>query len=265
MRQVALTTSKGGITRLRAKGAALNDSLYDLVNGYITAARTIKARPGTRRTFELPPGTVGLVNFNGVPRVFSNVQVSGIPAGIELVVLLSPDGSDLVITKIHFAEPFLGALYVVAEFEDGGVYHYWLEDAAPWEPDTEYRHGDLVQPTTGSPGLVFRARRGSDTYPVWSPNAARTVADRIEPTVYTDFFYQVVATTGENPRSGEFEPVWPVVSGGQVTETPDTAPGGVGGGLDPPPPPPPPTPPPDGGGGGSPRYDLRISDSVQER
>lgn len=237
MRQVALTTSKGGITRLRAKGAALNDSLYDLVNGYVTAARTIKARPGTRRIFELPPGTVGLVNFNGTPHVFSNTQVAGMPEGVELVVLLSPDGAALTITKIHFAEPFLGFLYVVAEFEDGGIYHYWLQAAEEWEPNTAYGIGALVRPTTGSTGVVFRATRAGSPYPTWSAGAPRTIADRIEPAVYNDFYYQVIQVTGINPRSGNAEPLWPAADGAVVLDGPDITP-------TPPPPVAPPPPPP---------------------
>ena len=48
MRQFALTTAKGGINRLRDKGNASKDSLYDLLNGYVTQTNSIKPRPGTR-------------------------------------------------------------------------------------------------------------------------------------------------------------------------------------------------------------------------
>ncbi|WP_256202355.1 hypothetical protein [Stenotrophomonas pictorum] len=59
MRQIAMSAVKAGITRLRDKGGASSDSLYDLLNGYVTAARTIKCRPGTRIDAELPEGTKG--------------------------------------------------------------------------------------------------------------------------------------------------------------------------------------------------------------
>jgi len=261
MRQVALTTIKGGITRQRVKGAALNDSLYDLLNGYVTSARTVRQRPGTRRIYDLPEGTKGLVSFRGVLHVFSHEPVPGIPDGVELTILQSPDGN-FPIREIHFAEPFLGALYVVAEFENDATWHFWLEQAVPWEPNTVYRHGAIVAPTSGDAGLVFRARRGSDPYPLWQPNVERTTGDRIEPTIYNDFFYEAVATTGDTPRSGAVEPEWPTTDGGQVTETPDGAIAGPGGDT----PPAGSEPPPDGtttpsGGGSSPggtRYDLRL-------
>jgi hypothetical protein len=226
MRQVALTTSKGGITRLRTKGAALNDPLYDLVNGYVTAARTIKSRPGTRRIHALPAGTVGLVNFNGRLHVFSTEDIPGIPTGIELVVLRSPDHTEddpRTLTAIHFAKPFLGYLYVVAEFDDGNIYHFWLEEAAEWEANTIYENGALVRPTGGPSPVVFRARRSGSPYPVWEPNVQRDVGDIIEPAVYNNFYYEVVAVAGDRPRSGTIEPTWPPEEGALVTESPDNA------------------------------------------
>jgi hypothetical protein len=236
MRAVDLTTNKGGINRLRVKGAALQDSLYDLENGYITSARTIKGRPGTRRLHTLPAGTVGLVTFNGRLRTFATTQLSGMPDDVDLTVLRSPDGADRTLARIHFAEPFLGFLYVVAEFDDGNIYHYWLRDAAEWEAETVYDSGTLVRPTTGSTGVVFRAGRAGSSYPRWVAGAARVVGDKIEPAVYNGFYYEVIAVSGENPRSGQEEPDWPAVEGAQVVESADFSPI-----LPPPPPSPPPT------------------------
>ena len=181
MRAVDLTTNKGGINRLRVKGAALNDSLYDLVNGYITSARTIKQRPGTRRRYELPEGTTGLVTFEGRLRTFATTEVAEMPEDVDLTILRSPDGADKTLTKIHFAEPFLGYLYVVAEFNDGNVYHYWLQDAAGWEADTVYESGALVQPTAGSSGVVFKAGRAGSASPPWTAGTPREGGDKIEP------------------------------------------------------------------------------------
>lgn len=224
MRQVALTTSKGGITRLRTKGAALNDSLFDLENGYVTAARTIRMRPGTRRLHELPPGTKGCVGFRGLLWVFSTTPVMDPPEGIEVVVLRSPDGADREIAEIHFAEPFLGFLYVVAEFDDGNVYHYWLQDAQEWSPDTVYAANSLVRATVDGSPFVFRASRADSPNPVWLPGVARQIGDKVEPTVYNGFFYEAVAVTGASPRSGNTEPLWPTSEGAQVVDSPDITP-----------------------------------------
>ena len=220
MRSVNLTTVKGGITRLRTKGAALQDSLYDLLNGYVTSARTVKQRPGTLRLHDLPAGTKGLATFKGRLQVFASSTVEGIPADVDLVVLRSPDGPDIELEEIHFAEPFLGFLYVVAEFADGNVYHFWLQSAPAWEANKGYRDGRLVSPTAGSEGLVFKATRNSSKYPAWAADVGRQIGDKIEPTTYNGFYYEVVAVSGDNPRSGPAEPTWPASEGAQVVEGP---------------------------------------------
>ena len=219
MRREVLTTVKGGITRLRTKGAALKDTLYDLLNGYITAARTVKVRPGTFLTETLPTGTIGLVAFEGNLHVFSHNLVSSIPSGYVLDVLKSPDG-DLAITTIHFAEPFMGALYVVAEFSDGGIYHFWVRSAADWVATNEYDLNELCSPATPD-GFAYKATRLGNPYPSWTPNAPRSVNDLIEPTVYSGYYFKCISVVGVEPRSGDVEPVWPTTAGALIFEDTD--------------------------------------------
>jgi hypothetical protein len=129
--------------------------------------------------------------------------------------------------KIHFAAPFMGALYVVAEFEGGDIFHYWLQPAGPWEPDKIYSFGAFVTPTVPN-GLVYQARRASAPNPQWAPNVPRFdgIGDYeeqsvVEPTVYNDYYYVCVQAVGTNPTSGETEPTWPTTPGAQVTEEVD--------------------------------------------
>lgn len=231
MRLVPLTVVRGGIQRQRTKGGAPSDSLYDLVNGYITAAGTITARPGTLREETLDPATRGLVAFNGTRHVFCHAIVA-VPDGYTLNVLHHPDsqeGYTIELEKIHFAVPMMGALYVAAEFEDGEIHHYWLQEVNAWVQDTHYLHGAMVHPTVAN-GLVYQASRFGDPFPAWAPDMPRSdgsgVAGNygqsiIEPTVYNDFYYAAVLTGGENPRSGTVEPIWPTEDGAQVVEFAD--------------------------------------------
>ncbi len=110
MRTVPLTTIKGGIDRLRTKGGARADALYDLVNGYVTEQYTVAARPGTERTALLPSGTVGLTAFDGKLHVFSasDVDTDGHDPEVTLHRLLHPNAASEALAEIHFAEPFLG-------------------------------------------------------------------------------------------------------------------------------------------------------------
>lgn len=220
MRREALTTIKGGLSRIRTKGAALKDNLFDLLNGYVTNARTVRVRPGTFLDQTLVTGTVGLTAFGGKFHVFSNTSVVGLPSNYVLNVLKSPDNETFTITKIHFAEPFLGALYVSAEFSDGNNYHYWLQPTTTWLADTEYELNALVEPTTPD-GFAYKATRLGNPFPSWTPNAPRALNDNIEPTVYSGFYFTVTQVIGSNPRSGDEEPIWPTKGGAVIIEDTD--------------------------------------------
>lgn len=232
MRPSPLTVLKGGIDRGQPKGGVRADVLYDLVNAYITEEFKCAPRPGTVRTASLPPGTVGLVAFEGIFHVFasSEVDLSGYPE-FALDILLHPTDPSAEVTEIHFAEPFLGALYVVAEFTDPynetSVFHYWLQEGETWAPSTEYAANEFVTPTTPN-GYVYRAVRYGDPYPSWAPSAPRTEGNGssippsiIEPTVYNEYYYTVIATQGDAPRSAIVEPIWPVNTGETIVENSD--------------------------------------------
>ncbi len=220
-RDVVLSAVKGGINRLRTKGAALEDSLYDLLNGYVTAQKTIVVRPGTFRDAPLAAGTKGLMAFGGELNVFA-IQEVEVPAGYRLNIVTHPTDPTIEIEEINFAKPYCGFPYVVATFVDGTTQHYWLQSGAEWQPDTVYRAGDIVVPSTPT-GLAYQATRAGEPNTSWAPNVRRQVGDVVEPTEYNDYYYTVVDVQGTNPRSGTTEPVWPTESGAQVIEDADSA------------------------------------------
>src|ERR1700722_8344550 len=113
MRPYPVTVLKGGINRLRVKGGAAADSLYDLQNAYITNAGSVVPREGTIRTAQLSSSTVGLAAANGVFNIFSS-QFGAAPNGYVLNVLSNPVNSTASPVKIYFAKPFMGFEYVVA-------------------------------------------------------------------------------------------------------------------------------------------------------
>lgn len=228
-RPVPLTVIKGGINRLRIKGGASASTLYDLKEGYVTDAGTVKRRAGTTRTATLPAGTVGLVAFKNQFHVFATEIIDALPEDYVLHILINPNSdaiTNIALTKIHYAKPFMGFLYVAAEFEDGNIYHYWLQSGGVWTASTAYKAGDIIEPTTAN-GLAYQATRLSAPFPSWSAGTPRTVGDRIEPTVYNDFFYTVVDTIGSNPISGQSEPTWPTEDGAQVIEDTNDIGGGA--------------------------------------
>ena len=249
MRSAPLTTIRGGINRLRTKGGARADTLYDLLNGYVTEAGTVLVRPGTERMATLNDRTRGLCAFGGELYTFCDIPVE-VPTGYKLAILTHPEPPDVgnyygldpygevtrvPIKTIHFSEPFLGGLYVVAEFEldsdgdgENDVYHYWLQPGRPWEAETQYDAGTLVEPSVPN-GFLYRASRFGDPYPPWQPDEPRYdgIGDAyaqsiVEPTVANGFYYVCMETKGPNPRSGSTEPTWPTFKSGTVIERTDT-------------------------------------------
>jgi len=233
MRSVSLTTNNAGMTRLRRKGNASPGTLYDCLNAYITMSGTIKPRPGTRLHKQLPEGTCGLVAHNGKLVVFTSTPIVDDDERYSYVLVKHPITPSLKATECHFAQPFMGYIYAVIEFEDSQYFHFWIEEVDAWEAGKIYPEGTAVLPTAPN-GFRYVAERSSLNYPLWAPNVARQVGENVEPTVSNGFFYQVIAVTGDTPRSGGTEPVWPTVEGGTVIESqsvtyqavpPDTTPG----------------------------------------
>lgn len=211
-----LTAISGGITRLRVKGAALKSSLYDLLNAYVTLQGTTKPRGGTIRKASLSQVTKGLTAFQGTFHVFAHTPTA-VPGGYECHVLVNPTNSALHILKIHFAMPFMGFLYVAAEFTDNVTYHYWLQTNGTWQANTVYMNGDYVSPTTPN-GFAFKAIRLEAAHPVWQAGAAVALNDLFEPTVYNGYMFKAVAVTGTAPHTGTVEPDWPVVENAHIQE-----------------------------------------------
>lgn len=270
MSDVTLSAVKAGITRLRTKGGASPESLFDLANAYVTAARTIAPRPGAAAHVSLPEGTVGLALHDGVFQIFSDRALTGIPAGYNLNVLSHPDRLDLdptpELVRIWKAEPLLGGLYVVAEWSDNpdrGI-HYWVRSvsAGNWKPNNIHMLNDYVTPTVPN-GLAYSADRLLDPDPVWEPDTERTIGDTREPSTFNGYKYVVVEVHGSPARSGSTEPKWVAREGAIVIEEADVAPN-----APPPQAPPPSTPPGYGNPGGSapPKRDGGgTSESVEVR
>lgn len=219
VRPAPLTVINGGINRLRTKGGARADTLYDLLNGYVTAAQTVHIRQGSRREATLNSATKGIVAFQGMLHTFAS-SIVAVPDGFTLHVITHPDSTISpapTVSVIHFAAPYLGFLYVVAEFSNGDVFHYWLHVNGVWQANTIYHAGDVVTPTTPT-GISFKATRNGSAFPSWAPRVPRTIGDKIEPIVYNDFYYEVTDTVGTNPTSGDTEPEFPTSEGAQLTE-----------------------------------------------
>lgn len=220
MRQTTLNAVQAGMTRLRDKGGANPNSLYELTNGYVTAARTMRSRPGTQFAFSVP-GTKGLTVFQGGLVVFSHEPVT-VPTGISLEIVRHPSLPTLPINTIHFAAPIMGFLYVVAQFSNGDVFHYWLERIQPWTAGAQIKPGQTISPTVPN-GYVYTATRTEQPRQTWAAGVPRVLGDQVEPTTIDGFYYEAVEVQGPSPASGPTEPAWIAQNGAITVESNEIA------------------------------------------
>ena len=211
-----LTVLKGGINRLRIKGGASPSSLYDLLNAYVDITGGVQPRPGTIRTAALDTSTKGLTFLNGNLQVFS-ISAESMPSGFQDNVLVNPTNAADTLKTIWFSAPFMGFLYVAAEFASGAVFHYWLQSSGPWTAATVFQNGTIILPTTPN-GLAYQAVRLTTVNPTWTPETVVALNDQVEPTLANGYFFEATNVEGATPHTGLTEPTWPASVGATVQE-----------------------------------------------
>lgn len=223
MRDFPITSAKRGVTRQRNKGGSAKDSFYTLKDCYVTSDNSVVPRPGTRLDTTLPPNTKGLMMHRGRLHVFSAEPVVMTNPKYVNIVLQNPNpASTANILAIHFAQPFLGYPFVVAEFEDNpGTYiAYWLEEQGSWKPETVYFLGESVLPSVQT-GYTYSAQRLNPAMPTWSKGKEVQVGDFLEPTVFNGYMYEIIAIDGPGTATGPVEPTWTASEGAVVIEDVD--------------------------------------------
>jgi hypothetical protein len=207
LRPETLSTVGAGMTRLRTKGGASKESLYELTNCYVAASRAPAQRPGTTWKFNFADPargksanagkTKGLVAFNGVLYTFaagsSPIITSG-SASYVIIPLQHPNGTAATLTKIHFAKPFMGFMYVVAEFSDPLIVHYWLQTPPTWKAATVYQANQQVQPSTPN-GFYYKCVQIANP-PAWTALLQHYQYDFVQPSTYNGYQYEALFLSG---------------------------------------------------------------------
>jgi hypothetical protein len=229
-RTYSLAEQTDGINLMRSKGGASDKALFDLVNGYISAKGTISARPGAPKYDAVPnsvgfptKGLVGSVgSMGGVYATFVHAPFSYSDAKAAIKTLRHPTSTTAVLVAIHAAFPFLTRLYVVAEFDDGLIQHYWLDEPDLWTANTVLGYGYRVRANAvgfgPKNGFYYRATN-VDTTIAWTASTTKVVGNFVQPTIANGFKYEATAVTGAAPvQTGSTEPTWPTTDGATIVE-----------------------------------------------
>lgn len=168
--EATIVVSGGEVTSITVTTSGSGYSIGD------TISATIGSGTGFVGTVKYVTTTAGLAYFDGDLHTFSTSygQLSS-PFYLDTLVYPQTAGNVAVppyeLETIWFAQPFMGFLYVVAEFTDGNIYHYWLQNEGEWIAETVYTDTSIVTPTTDNiNGLAYQATRVLPANPTWTPN-----------------------------------------------------------------------------------------------
>lgn len=114
----------GGLDVRDAEFAAPAGCATVAENAHLTRANRWEKRKAFVSKYVLPAGqTFGLAAIKGLNYVFGYLPAPAMPTGVLYQRLVHPDSAAL--TRILSVDPFNGKLYVVAQFSDGSIYHYY--------------------------------------------------------------------------------------------------------------------------------------------
>lgn len=119
-----------GLDSRKGKSVADANRMRVLTNAYVTTGRAIRKRPGLTAVAELEAGTVGLRAGGGVLNTFYGVTPVAHANPLFLANKIAHPTPTHEATKIHYADMFLGFLYVSAEYDDGSIKHHYLDGSA---------------------------------------------------------------------------------------------------------------------------------------
>lgn len=113
---------QGGLDTRKSVFTAPPGSLRRAKNVHLTRGGELEIRKKFVPVYSVP-GTKGLHSVRDQLYVFGSIASPGVPVGVEYQRLQAP--SLAALTRVLCAESFDGKIYVAAEFEDGGVHHFY--------------------------------------------------------------------------------------------------------------------------------------------
>jgi hypothetical protein len=124
MTYLAVADFKRGMSRIRPQVVGEPGSLWNAKNCVLSRGGDIESQKKWVGEFALPAGTFGLASNKGQPIVFgTGATPGGMPSAVSYKQLTYTGVATL--SKVHDAKPFAGKLYVIAEFDDGDIRHFY--------------------------------------------------------------------------------------------------------------------------------------------
>lgn len=125
MSYLTVENFSSGVDRRRPIGAGVPGSLWEGINGHLTRGGDFEKRKEFSVKYTLPAdATFGMASTEDALYVFGSAAAPAVPAGVTYQQLQHPNVSP-VMTDILSTELFDGLLYVIAQYDNGDVIHFY--------------------------------------------------------------------------------------------------------------------------------------------
>ena len=182
MEVITFDRFEGGIDLRKADQVSDANRLVECKNAYITTGWAIKKRPGLDKlsSSALPVTTAGLFVYNKKVHTVSHQTESSLPTlsghgigtgkvgtDITCSVLTDPASTTNSITKVWDAQVYANKLYIVVEYLDGKIQHFYdgtaVTDANCPQSKSITINSDKVWAVKSDDGLVSYSKSGDPT------------------------------------------------------------------------------------------------------
>ena len=118
---------KAGLDTRRMAVSSVPGSLLKLTNAHISRGGEIEKRPAFVQVCPLPANTFGLASVGTNMYIFGSIAAPALsadaPANLTYQKLDHPSG--LAMTRVLHVNGFTGLPYVIAQYSDGSVWHFY--------------------------------------------------------------------------------------------------------------------------------------------
>ena len=124
MPYLSIQDFKFGLDRRRKRVAGVPGTLWLGVNVHISRGGDIERAKKFVPTYTLPAGTFGLGTIRSQLFTFGSADLAAsMPTGVQYQRLQAPDSPAM--TRVIWNNAFDGKLYVIAEYADGNIHHFY--------------------------------------------------------------------------------------------------------------------------------------------
>lgn len=126
-------------------------ALATCTNAHINSGGEVEKCPAWVKAYQLPAQTFGMKAVSGQLYVFGSEDVTSVPSGVVFQRLQASPAQPMA--KVHKVDNFNGKPYVIAEYQDGTIWHFYDGTRIAQWADSQSRASFRITGGTASAGV----------------------------------------------------------------------------------------------------------------